>query len=69
MAGTDLTKDELTRLLREAQAAHGVYEKEELGGVRDEEISAAMKRGFQTREAEMALAGMLGEFDESGVAT
>jgi len=37
MAGTDLTKEELTRLLREAEAAHGVYEKEELGGVRDEE--------------------------------
>ena len=32
-------------------------------------ISAAMKRGFQTREAEMALARMLGEIDESGVAT
>ena len=32
-------------------------------------ISAAMKRGFQTREAEMALAGILGELDESGVAT
>ena len=32
-------------------------------------ISAAMERGFQTREAEMALAPMLGEIDESGVAT
>ena len=32
-------------------------------------IGAAMKRGFQTREAEMALARMLGEIDESGVAT
>src|SRR5579884_12015 len=27
-------------------------------------IQAAMKRGFQTREAEMALSGMLGELDE-----
>jgi hypothetical protein len=33
----DLTKEELTRLLREAEEAHGQYEKEELGGVRDEE--------------------------------
>jgi hypothetical protein len=33
----DLTKEELARLLREAEAAHGRYEKEELGGVRDEE--------------------------------
>ncbi len=37
MAGTDLTSEELTRLLREAEAAHGAYETEELGGVRDEE--------------------------------
>jgi hypothetical protein len=37
VAGTELTKEELTALLREAEAAHGVYEKEELGGVRDEE--------------------------------
>jgi hypothetical protein len=37
MALEDLTKEELTRLLREAEAAHGHYEKEELGGVRDEE--------------------------------
>ena len=37
MAGADLTKEELTELLREAEAAHGVYETEELGGVRDEE--------------------------------
>jgi hypothetical protein len=34
---TDLTKEQLTRLLREAEAAHGKYEAEELGGVRDEE--------------------------------
>jgi hypothetical protein len=33
----DLTKEELARLLREAEAAHGKYETEELGGVRDEE--------------------------------
>ena len=32
-----LTKEELTDLLREAEAAHGVYETTELGGVRDEE--------------------------------
>jgi hypothetical protein len=32
-----MTKEELTRLLREAEKAHGQYEKEELGGVRDEE--------------------------------
>ena len=36
----DLTKEELTRLLREAEEAHGKYEKEELGGVRDEEWAA-----------------------------
>jgi hypothetical protein len=36
----DLTKEELTRLLREAEAAHGKYETEELGGVRDEEWAA-----------------------------
>jgi hypothetical protein len=36
----ELTKEELTRLLREAEAAHGKYEKEELGGVRDEEWAA-----------------------------
>ena len=40
MAGADLTKEELTRLLREAEAAHGKYEAEELGGVRDEEWAA-----------------------------
>ncbi len=40
MAGTALTKEELTALLREAEAAHGVYEREELGGVRDEEWAA-----------------------------
>jgi len=33
---TDLTKEELTRLLMEAEKAHGKYETEELGGVRDE---------------------------------
>jgi len=37
MDPADLTKDELTGLLREAEAAHGVYETEELGGVRDED--------------------------------
>ena len=37
MADADLTKEELTGLLREAEEAHGVYETEELGGVRDEE--------------------------------
>jgi hypothetical protein len=37
---TDLTKEELTRLLREAEEAHGKYEKEGLGGVRDEEWAA-----------------------------
>jgi hypothetical protein len=40
MAAADLTKEELTRLLREAEAAHGKYEAEELGGVRDEEWAA-----------------------------
>ena len=33
----DLTKEELTDLLRAAEAAHGQYEKTVLGGVRDEE--------------------------------
>jgi hypothetical protein len=33
----DLTQEELAGLLREAEEAHGKYEKEELGGVRDEE--------------------------------
>jgi hypothetical protein len=37
VANTELTKEELTRLLREAEAAHGTYERDELGGVRDEE--------------------------------
>ena len=37
---SELTKEELTRLLQEAEAAHGVYETEELGGVRDEQWSA-----------------------------
>ena len=40
MAAADLTKEELTRLLREAEAAHGKYEAEELGGGRDEEWAA-----------------------------
>ena len=40
MPAADLTKEELTRLLREAEAAHGQYETEELGGVRDEEWPA-----------------------------
>jgi hypothetical protein len=31
----DLTKEELARLLREAEKAHGQYEKEKLGGERD----------------------------------
>ena len=34
---TDLTKEELTRLLREAEEANGQYEREELGGERDAE--------------------------------
>jgi hypothetical protein len=37
VAPDELTKEELTALLREAEEAHGKYEKEELGGVRDEE--------------------------------
>lgn len=40
MADTELTKEELTRLLRAAEAAHGKYEQNELGGVRDEEWAA-----------------------------
>jgi hypothetical protein len=36
----ELTSEELADLLREAEAAHGVYETEELGGVRDEEWAA-----------------------------
>jgi hypothetical protein len=35
VAGADLTKEELARLLREAEEAHGQYEKEELEGERD----------------------------------
>jgi hypothetical protein len=34
---TDLTTKELADLLREAEAAHGKYETEELDGVRDEQ--------------------------------
>jgi hypothetical protein len=37
VAASDLTKDKLALLLSEAEAAHGKYEKEELGGERDEE--------------------------------
>ena len=37
---TELTKEQLTELLREAEAAHGKYEAEELGGVRDEQWAA-----------------------------
>jgi hypothetical protein len=37
VAFADLTKEELTSLLREAEKAHGQYEKEELGGERDED--------------------------------
>lgn len=37
MALEGVTKEELANLLREAEAAHGKYETEELGGVRDEE--------------------------------
>jgi hypothetical protein len=37
VASADLTNEELTRLLREAEEAHGQYEKEELGGERDAE--------------------------------
>lgn len=37
MPPAELTKEELTGLLREAEKAHGKYETEELGGVRDEE--------------------------------
>jgi hypothetical protein len=40
VAHEELTKEELTRLLREAEQAHGKYETEELGGVRDEEWAA-----------------------------
>jgi hypothetical protein len=35
MVAADLTKEELTGLLREAERAHGQYEQEELGGERD----------------------------------
>jgi len=34
------SRSNLARLLREASAAHAVYEKETLGGVRDEEWAA-----------------------------
>jgi hypothetical protein len=37
VAPEDLTKEKLTRLLREAEAAHGRYEREELGGERHED--------------------------------
>lgn len=39
-AVADLTTEELTRLLKEAEAAHGEYEREELGGERDEDWPA-----------------------------
>jgi hypothetical protein len=39
-AMTELTKEELTRLLQEAEQAHGKYQKEEIGGVRDEDWSS-----------------------------
>jgi hypothetical protein len=32
----ELSAEELARLLSEAEAAHAVYERDELGGVRDE---------------------------------
>jgi hypothetical protein len=35
VAFADVTKEELAGLLREAEEAHGRYEKEELGGERD----------------------------------
>jgi len=35
VALVDLTREELTRLLREAEKAHGRYEKDVLGGKRD----------------------------------
>jgi hypothetical protein len=35
MRPADLSKEELAGLLREAEKAHGRYEKEELGGKRD----------------------------------
>lgn len=37
MALDDVTKEDLAGLLREAEAAHGEYEKQELGGERDED--------------------------------
>ena len=37
MASDEITSEEMAGLLREAEAAHGVYEREELNGVRDEE--------------------------------
>jgi hypothetical protein len=53
----DLTKEELTRLLREAEKAHGRYEMEELGGERDadwaswyaEFIVSALRKGADPR--------------------
>jgi hypothetical protein len=35
VALADVTKEELAGLLREAEEAHGQYEKEKLGGERD----------------------------------
>jgi hypothetical protein len=40
MALADLTKEELTELLHEAEQAHGRYEREELGGERDADWAA-----------------------------
>ena len=40
MAATDLTKEELTRLLPDAEKAHVEYEQRELGGERDEDWPA-----------------------------
>jgi len=37
---TPLTAERLAELLREAEKAHGTYEKQELGGVRDEDWPA-----------------------------
>ena len=37
MSLANLTKEELIRLLREAEKAHGEYEKDVLGGKRDDD--------------------------------
>ena len=51
---SELTKEELTGLLREAEAAHGKYEAEELGGVRDEEWAAWYAEFIVNRRRERA---------------